>query len=460
MNLLWIIVLVLVQAPDEPDLPEDIARTALIVAWGFDADVNVEQGLEAVDRITAELRKRMPDRVAPAEAVGIISEHLLETYAVDSANHTFDPLEGFLSRVLETRKGNCLGLSTLYLAVGRRMGLDLHMVRVPDHVFIRCEGLNIETTDHGRFHDDEHYRKKYRITEGRPYLSDLTAKQEVAELLRNRGLAWKERGRYEQALEDYSKALELHPRDALTYHNRGYVRMKMGRHLEAVEDYNKSIEYDPFNALTYLNRGYIWRLEGDHPRALADYTRSIELDDRDAQAYTNRGYIRYRQGDLAGAEKDYNRAVALDPADAQTYFNRSFVRREMARYGEAMADDLRAGELDPRFDRSRQRRGPSGRRFAPYRQDDYRKAVEDFTRSIRKEPDCAMHHYHRGAVLFLLGRYEEALADLDRAISLDGGHGWSYVRRAQVLVALDRTDEAGKDLEKAAALDRRLGESR
>jgi Flp pilus assembly protein TadD len=39
----------------------------------------------------------------------------------------------------------------------------------------------------------------------------------------NRGNAHKGKGEYEQAIADYSKAIELAPKDADAYNNRGYA---------------------------------------------------------------------------------------------------------------------------------------------------------------------------------------------------------------------------------------------
>ncbi|MCU4139364.1 MAG: hypothetical protein MW690_001296 [Methanophagales archaeon] len=50
---------------------------------------------------------------------------------------------------------------------------------------------------------------------------------------------------YEQAIEDFSKAIELNPNYAGAYYNRGIAYAKLNQHERAIEDYNKAIELNP-----------------------------------------------------------------------------------------------------------------------------------------------------------------------------------------------------------------------
>src|SRR5262249_14956743 len=67
----------------------------------------------------------------------------------------------FLPHVLESRRGVCLGVSTLYLCIAERIGLSLEIITPPGHIYIRYkEGdkeKNIETTCRGVHIPTEEY---------------------------------------------------------------------------------------------------------------------------------------------------------------------------------------------------------------------------------------------------------------------------------------------------------------
>jgi regulator of sirC expression with transglutaminase-like and TPR domain len=331
----------------------DIAVAALLIAKEFDSRVDVKKNLRMVDRIAFELLHGMPGRIDPHEAMGLLSETLFDRFGVIENHGGFDPTEGFLSALLSSKQGNCLGLTTLYLAVGRRLGFPLHMVRVPDHVFVRyaCNGkeINIETTDQGRVQGDAYYMEKYHTERSPMYLCSLTVKEELAELLRNCGLAWKGRKAYEKAFTAYTLAIELNARDAPAYTNRGYVRHLEGRYDEAIADFNRAIGLDPDCVPAYHNRGYAWRMKGNYDRAISDYSRVIKLRPDNGQAYLNRGYAWYKKGKFRKAVADYTRAIEIDPDDEAAYNNRGFAWKELGEHKKAGADHARASTLDPAY---------------------------------------------------------------------------------------------------------------
>lgn len=67
----------------------------------------------------------------------------------------------FLPHILESRRGVCLGVATLYLCLAQRLNLPLEIVTPPGHIFVRYKDtnreVNIETTLRGvHIHTDEY----------------------------------------------------------------------------------------------------------------------------------------------------------------------------------------------------------------------------------------------------------------------------------------------------------------
>jgi len=146
-----------------------------------------------------------------------------------------------------------------------------------------------------------------------------TDNADKAKQLINEGVARYEKGDLDGAIADYTKAIELDPRNAAAYNNRGAARKNKGDVDGAIADYDKAIELDPRYVRAYANRGLARRKKGDLDEAIADYTKALELDPRDADAYHNRGVARGYKGDVDGTIADYTKAVELDPQDAEAY---------------------------------------------------------------------------------------------------------------------------------------------
>jgi hypothetical protein len=69
-----------------------------------------------------------------------------------------------LPSVIAGRRGSCLGLGALYLAVGERVGAGLDGIMVPGHFFVRGRGptpRNVELLRRGEAMPDDWYRAKY-----------------------------------------------------------------------------------------------------------------------------------------------------------------------------------------------------------------------------------------------------------------------------------------------------------
>ncbi|MFP4476614.1 MAG: tetratricopeptide repeat protein [Desulfatibacillaceae bacterium] len=93
----------------------------------------------------------------------------------------------------------------------------------------------------------------------------------------------------------------------------GQDKLMRGRYEEAVESFTRAIGINPDLAVAYYNRAIAYRRLGDFEKAVADYTEAIEMESGFADAFNNRAAIRLYQGRFAEAMSDSLRAVAADP---------------------------------------------------------------------------------------------------------------------------------------------------
>ncbi len=112
-----------------------------------------------------------------------------------------------------------------------------------------------------------------------------------ADVYYNLAILYDEKGRYNQAISNYTKVIEINPRHAVAYYNRGNAYGKKNRYNQAISDYTKAIMINPRDADAYNNRGNAYYRKRQHDSAISDFTKAIEINPRHATAYNNRGYV-------------------------------------------------------------------------------------------------------------------------------------------------------------------------
>ena len=165
----------------------------------------------------------------------------------------------------------------------------------------------------------------------------------------NRGIDYGEKGEYDLAIKDFTKAIDLKPDYAFAYNNRGAVYRNKGEHDFAIEDCNKAIQLKSDYAEAYSNRGAAYRNKGKIDRAIEDYDIAIQLKRNFDKAYYNRGLAYHEKGELDLAIKDYSKAIELNPKLVHPYNNRANAYRQKRQFDKAIEDCDMAIELDPKL---------------------------------------------------------------------------------------------------------------
>ena len=146
----------------------DLARSLFLAQLNNEPDAeHTTRHYEAtIDLMALQIAAKLKPHSSPIEKVRAINHFIFHEmqfrfppqslWAKDIDTYTF------LSSVIDSRKGVCLGVSILYLCLAQRLDLSLEAVTPPGHIFVRYvddkgEITNIETTARGIDVPSEHY---------------------------------------------------------------------------------------------------------------------------------------------------------------------------------------------------------------------------------------------------------------------------------------------------------------
>jgi len=153
----------------------------------------------------------------------------------------------------------------------------------------------------------------------------------------NLGISYWKKERTAEAVSASTKSLQLMP-NGVAYNTLGNIFAKLNRDGEAIEHYTRAIELQSGSAQFYNNRGIVYFHQGNFDRAIEDYTAALGMFPQFMEAYMNRGNALDEKGLTDAAIADYNRALDLDPGYADAYYNRGVALRMSKRLPQARRD--------------------------------------------------------------------------------------------------------------------------
>ncbi|MBW4632552.1 MAG: tetratricopeptide repeat protein [Iphinoe sp. HA4291-MV1] len=217
---------------------------------------------------------------------------------------------------------------------------------------------------------------------------------------------------YEQAIENFSQAIQKDPKHAKAYVNRGNAHYNLKEYEAALADYNQAISINPTEVKAYVNRGNVRYMlaeyssdpDKEYNLAIADYNNALRLNLNEVEAYIRRGVVRSQIAKYSGdsqheykkAIADFNQALTLNSSRAEAFFQRGLVRYQVAQYSSEFEQE-------------------------------YKQAIADFNQALNINPKLSKVYLKRGVVRYELAQYgggkssqyhKQAVDDLQKAAKI------------------------------------------
>ncbi|HPQ28487.1 MAG TPA: tetratricopeptide repeat protein [Desulfobacteraceae bacterium] len=196
------------------------------------------------------------------------------------------------------------------------------------------------------------------------------------------GLALLDKKRFEEAVEHFSKALEIKPRDSMTYNNLGNALLAMGDVDSAINRYRRAIDLKPEYSEAHNNLGLALGRKGDYSSAIRHYLEALRIRKDNEIVNNNLGVVLAETGFMNEAVERYETALRINPNYAEAHNN----------LGTLLA---RAGQIE--------------------------RAVKHFQEALSSRPDYSDAHNNMGNAFALKGKIDEAIYHYSEALRINPG---------------------------------------
>ena len=212
---------------------------------------------------------------------------------------------------------NCVGRSAVFKHVAKELGMPAYLTLAPSHVFVRIDpdgkhnpedekdsinkgDINFEATL-GYVLSDNFYRRKLNVSESsvknKCYLNTLTEEQEKSIGYYRKGCIKREEGRFDEAVEEFTKAISLNSSDPELHLQRGYTFYMKGDHENARKDLNESLKLNPEFAEAHYTKGTIDFIEEKYDKANSNLEKALEIKPNFPEALLDKAMIYFEKGD-------------------------------------------------------------------------------------------------------------------------------------------------------------------
>jgi Tfp pilus assembly protein PilF len=130
----------------------------------------------------------------------------------------------------------------------------------------------------------------------------------------NLGEYYARQGRYDEAMENCRKALQISPHYSDALNNFGVVLALTGKPDEAVVQIREAIRYSVDKADAYYNLGNVFVMQRKFDEAADAYNEALRLKPDYAEAHNNLANVLATQGHRDAAVQHYREALRLNPA--------------------------------------------------------------------------------------------------------------------------------------------------
>lgn len=291
------------------------------------------------DEIIAYLESNVTDRSSDLTIVDRLQSLLFDAQYLNIEYD--DRVTRSAVQTFNDRKGNCLSVVNLYIAMARYFNVDAKFQTVKVRPSWDRRGEVLVLSQHinalGRFNSNTLYVVDFTPEIALQQLTASTIKDEEARALyfNNLGAESLIAVNYDQAIAYFKNALFLDPDLSIVWNNIGTAYSRIEEKETAAYAYQKAYSLDRSNAAAINNLVRFYRQQGDLETA-DRYAKAIErFNNRNPYFHYNLGSIAYADADFELARNHFTQAIKRKGSEPDFYLALSKTYEQLGRPAEA-----------------------------------------------------------------------------------------------------------------------------
>jgi Flp pilus assembly protein TadD len=219
----------------------------------------------------------------------------------------------------------------------------------------------------------------------------------------HKGYVLERKGRHTEAAEQFRLLMDQHADWAEAYVGLGISLYGLGEVEGAVNQFSLALEIDPRNICAMLNKAVAYNNQGLFYLAEKVVRQLLAVDPGSAEGRLCLGAVLLERGTLAEAEAEFRQVTELQERNADGHYYLGETRWRSGRRGPALTAFRRATELNPRDPDGHYKVG-----ILLLEKGDAPGAARSLTRALELDEGDLEARFHLGMSLSMMGRLEEA----------------------------------------------------
>lgn len=254
-----------------PDSSLPLFETALLIAQDEYPNLNAGDYLALVEAYAKRLKKCLPTHQDIAAKLITINQFLYREIGFSgNADQYDDPRNSYLNQVLDRKLGIPISLAVVQMAVMQRLGLPLEGISFPGHYLVRLpveDGIIVlDPFNQGRPVSFEELRERIiphmdgqAPTDQQLFqvLEPATTRMTLIRMIRNLQAIYQEQGDFARMARSADRILKLSPNLAEAVRDRGLAYAQLGHSQGAREDLTRYLKLLPEAKDTDFVRNYL-----------------------------------------------------------------------------------------------------------------------------------------------------------------------------------------------------------
>ena len=239
----------------------------------------------------------------------------------------------------------------------------------------------------------------------------------------NLGTALEKKGRIEEAISYYLKAVKINPACVVAHNNLGIVLAGQGRLDEAIKHYSEALRIKPILVEAHNSLGSLLVSQGKFDEAISHFSEALQFDPDNRDAHYNLGKTLEKQGKRGYRDdvRALREALRVNPEDANAHCNLANILVKRGRLEDAITHYTVAIRINPDFAAAHNNLG-----VALKRKGRYTDAIRHFRKVIEINPENASAHYNLADIQVQRGSLEDAITHYTEAIRINSEFGWAH----------------------------------